>query len=433
VIDAQTAVARPIPVQFAWPERRAAQLSIAQLDAAMDLAIAGPGSVAGIQVTPDSAMRLATVFAVVRVLAESVASLPFITYKKLADGGKERATDHPLYDLLRYEPNPETTALEFWETAMGHLLLWGNFYAQIERNGYGVVALWPLRPDRMAVARLDDQVIYVYREPNGQTTGFRFDEIFHVRGLSFDGLTGVSPIAYARESIGLALAAEAYGARFFANDSRPGGLLSYAGKMNKEAKDRLREAWAEMQSGANRGKVGVLDDGWSWQQIGVPPEDAQFLETRKYQRTDICAIFRVPPHKVGDLERATFSNIEHQSIEFVTDSLRPWLVRIEQAVRRDLFRITAGKRSHFAEFLVDALLRGDAMSRSQALAIQRQNGVITANEWREVENRNRVEGGDDLLVNGAMTPLDQVGAPPPPPPAPALPAPPPGDGQQEGR
>jgi HK97 family phage portal protein len=374
----------------------------------------GRSSASGITVSPDSAQYLVPVTAAISVLSEGIAAAPFITYQRRADGGRERAPNHPLYALLHDAPNPELTAFEYWELVVGHTVAWGNHYSVIERDRTGTaLALWPLRCDRMTIARTQTgDLRYIYHRPDtGEAQLFLPRDVLHIRDRTRDGVTGISRIAQARETIGLATATEQFGARFFGNDSRPGGLLSVDGKLSDEAASRLKVQWEAMHAGdQNRWRVAVLENGVTWQTIGVPPEDSQFLETRNYQRTEIASIFRVPPHMIGDLGRATWANIEHQAIEFATYALRPWMIRIEQAVRRSLF-VEPGP--YYAEFLLDSLLRGDAMTRSQALAIQRQNGIITANEWRELENRNRIDGGDALLVNGNMIPVVQAAEPTP--------------------
>lgn len=373
----------------------------------------GQRSAAGRAVDETSALAQVAVYACVRVIAETVASLPYLVYKRL-DRGKDRATDHPLYPLLHDRANPEMTAFEWRETMVGHCLTWGHGFSEIERGRGGPVALWPLRPDRMDIQRDErDNLVYVYLLPDGEPVTFRPDQIHHWRGFGASGITGKTPISLAREAIGLGLAVEEYGARFFSNDSRPGGVLQTAGKLTADGAKRLKDGWeASMRGLSNRHRVAILEEGVTWQSIGIPPQDAQFLETRKFQIVEIARFFRVPLHLIGELERATWGNIEHQGIDFVTHTIRPWLVRIEQATARDLFG--GDVRQFFAEFLVDALLRGDAVARSQALATQRQNGIITANEWREIENRNPIEGGDELLVNGNMVPVAQAGQQPEP-------------------
>ncbi len=374
----------------------------------------GAQSASGVTVNERTALQSTAVFSCVRVLAETVASLPLPVYRRLSGGGKERATDHYLYPLLHDQPNTEMTSLEFRETLMGHLALWGNAYAQIERNaGLQVRALWPLRPDRMTVRRENGVLAYRYQPENGQDRVFRPGQIMHIRGLSGDGIIGYSPIRMAREAIGLARATEEFGARFFGSGSNPGGVLQHPNKLTDKALENLRRSFEERHGGlANAHRPLILEEGMTWQQIGIPPEDAQFLETRKFQTNEIARIFRVPPHMIGDLERATFSNIEHQSIEFVVHTIVPWLRRWEQAMLRDLFT-PAERREYFAEFLVDGLLRGDIQSRYQAYAIGRQNGWLSADDIRELENMNPLPDGQGrvYLVPLNMIPATDVGTP----------------------
>lgn len=395
---------------------------IENLDAWIEAAPNGMTRGSGVALRPETALYLTPVYAAVRVLSSAVASCPLITFREIGDGRQE-TPDHPLYDVLRWSPNPEMTAFEFWEMAMGHLLLWGNCFAELERNAYGVVALWPLRPDRMRLARDSrDELVYVYSLGNGQNRLFAYDDILNIRGQAvLDPLSGRSAVYYGAEAIGLGLATESFGAKFFENDSRPGGILTVDGKLSDDAASRLKVQWDAMHGGAqNRWRVAVLENGVSWQTIGVPPEQAQFLETRQFQRTEIAGLFGVPPHLIGDLSRATWANIEHQSIEFVTHSVEPWTTRIEQALRRDVFRISAGKRSHRAEFDTKILKQGDQLTRSNALQIMRQNGVISADDWRQAEGMNPTgdEAGKVLLVSSLMVPVADAVEPPPPPPAP---------------
>lgn len=358
---------------------------------------------AGVDVTPSSAMQYSAVFACVRVLAEDVASLPLILYRRL-DRGKARATDHPLHRILRYRGNDELTSMELRELLMSHALLWGNGYAEKEFNrAGGVRGLWPLRPDKMRVGRVDGRLVYEYRLPNGQMKYFDPVQIMHIRGLGGNGLTGFSPIALARNAVGLGLAAEEYGSRFFGNGAKPPLVLMYPGHLSKEGQDNLRQSWSSQTEGLSKSnRVAVLEEGVQVKEIGIPPEDAQFLQTRRFQALEIARIYRVPPHKIQDLERATFSNIEHQSIEYVSGTLQPWLVRWEQAIWRDLLT-EQEQGAYFAEHLVDGLLRGDTLSRYQAYAMGRQNGWLSANDVRERENLNPIEGGDEYL-----SPLNMV-------------------------
>lgn len=350
-----------------------------------------PQSAAGVTVRPDQAMRCAAVFACVRVIAETAASLPLPTYRRLRGGGKERDPGHAVYTVLHDQANPEQTAMELRENYLGHLNLWGHGYAEIEYDGAGdVVALWPLRPDRTTVRRdADGQLWYTTMiERLSTTVVLPAYRVWHTAGFM-----GLSPIAQAREAIGLALAAEESGARFFSNDSRPGGVLKTTKRLDDKAFKRLKTSWEQTHGGlSNRHRVAILEEGVEWQAIGIPNEQAQWLETRKFQLSEIARMFRVPPHMIADLDRATYSNIEQQAIEFVVQCLRPWLVRLEQSIKRDLFT-EQERQTWFAEHLVDGLLRGDAKARAEALDIQRRNGVINADDWAELENRNPLPAG----------------------------------------
>ena len=355
-------------------------------------------------------MQTTAVYACVRILAEAIAGLPLHVYRYTADGGKVRAIDHPLYYLLHTEPNPEMTSFVFRETLMTHLLLWGNAYAQVIRDGAGrVQALYPLLPNKMTVDRTPNgQLFYEYRTDTGSVV-LRPEEVLHIPGLGFDGLIGYSPIAMARNAIGMALACEEYGASFFANGANPGGVLEHPGVVKDP--QRIRDSWnAVYQGSANAHRIAVLEEGMKFHPIGIPPEQAQFLETRKFQINEIARIFRVPPHMVGDLEKSSFSNIEQQSLEFVKYTLDPWVVRWEQAIQKRLF-LPSEKRAYFAKFNVDGLLRGDYQSRMAGYAIARQNGWMSANDIRELEDMNRIpaeEGGDLYLVNGNMIKLTET-------------------------
>ncbi|MCX7903035.1 MAG: phage portal protein [Caloramator sp.] len=365
---------------------------------------------AGVYVSEETAMRTTAVYACVRVLAETVASLPLSLYKRL-DRGKEKATYHPIYFLLHDMPNSEMTSFTFRETLMTHLILWGNAYAQIIRNSKGeIIELWPLMPNRMDIERDKEtgKLIYRYLTDSGEVI-LQKEEVFHVVGLGFDGFKGYSPIQMAREAIGLSIATEEFGARFFANGARPGGILEHPGVVKDP--ERLRKSWEEVYKGTkNSHKIAVLEEGMKYHEIGIPPEDAQFLETRKFQLNEICRIFRVPPHMIGDLERATFSNIEHQSIEFVVHTVRPYLVRWEQAISKCLLN-EGERRIYFPKFTVDGLLRGDFKTRMEGYAIGRQNGWLSPNDIRELEDMNPIpegQGGDIYLVNGNMIPANKA-------------------------
>lgn len=368
-------------------------------------------SSSGKAVNEKTALQTTAVYACVRILAETIASLPFHTYRYTLNG-KEKAIEHPIYYLLHSEPNPEMTSFVFRETLMSHLLLWGNAYAQIIRDGRGrVLGLYPLLPNKVIVNRNQHgELVYQY-EKEGQTYFLRSYEVLHIPGLGFDGLIGYSPIAMAKNAIGMAIATEEYGAKFFANGANPGGVLEHPGVVKDPA--RIRESWnAVYQGSSNAHRVAVLEEGMKFQSIGIPPEQAQFLETRKFQINEIARIFRIPPHMIGDLEKSSFSNIEQQSLEFVMYTLDPWVVRWEQAIQRALFTENE-KRQYFVKFNVDGLLRGDYQSRMNGYAVGRQNGWLSANDIRELENLNRIPedlGGDLYLINGNMTKLADAGA-----------------------
>ena len=378
------------------------------------------GTTAGKTVNERTAMQATAVYACVRILSEAIAGLPLRVYRYRTDGGKEKAVEHRLYYLIHNEPNPEMTSFVFRETLMSHLLLWGNAYAQIIRDGRGqVLALYPLLPNKMDVSRsASGELTYTYRRdaeesrtnPDSGTVVLRRDEVLHIPGLGFDGLIGYSPIGIAKNAIGLAMATEEYGASFFSNGANPGGVLEHPGVV-KDPK-RVRESWnAVYQGSGNAHRIAVLEEGMKFQSIGIPPEQAQFLETRKFQLNEIARIFRVPPHMVGDLEKSSFSNIEQQSLEFVKYTLNPWVMRWEQALQQALL-LPSEKLRYFIRFNVDGLLRGDYQGRMNGYATGRQNGWLSANDIRELEDMNRIpneDGGDLYLVNGNMTKLADAG------------------------
>lgn len=374
----------------------------------------------GKHVNERTSMQMTAVYSCVRILSEAVASLPLNVYRYTDSGGKEKAIDHTLYRLLHDEPNPEMSSFIFRETLMTHLLLWGNAYAQIIRNGKGeVVALYPLMPDRMTVDRdRNGRLYYKYTKSNDDAPTMENGSVYldpsdvlHVPGLGFDGLVGYSPIAMAKNAIGLAIAAEEYGSKFYANGAAPSGVLEHPGTLKDP--ERVRNSWNSIFGGSsNSHKVAVLEEGMKYTQISISPNEAQFLETRKFQINEIARIFRVPPHMVGDLEKSSFSNIEQQSLEFVKYTLDPWVIRWEQALYRSLLT-EEEKKKLFFKFNVEGLLRGDYASRMNGYATARQNGWMSANDIRELEDLDRIPeelGGDLYLVNGNMLPLVSAGA-----------------------
>ena len=374
----------------------------------------------GERVDEKSAMQIATVYACVRLLAETVAGLPLHLYRYTGDGnGKEIAKDHPLYKILYRQPNPEMTSFSFREVMMVQLLLWGNCYAQIIRDGRnGIIGLYPLLPENMEVDRNDKgEIYYIYHaytdEAPGETNKdiyFRSDEIFHVPGMGFNGLVGFSPIAMMKNSPGTTLAVEKYGSSFFKNGAQPSGVLEHPGVLKDPSK--IRENWSSVYGGANNAhKVAVLEEGMQYKPISLPPEDSQFLSTREFGVEEICRIFRVPPHMVQDLKRSTFNNIEHQGISFVQHTLMPWIVRFEQAIIKDLL-IEQEQDQYFPKFNVDGLLRGDYQSRMQGYATGISNGFLSPNDVRNLEQLDPIpaeKGGDDYYLNGGYVKLEDAG------------------------
>ena len=345
----------------------------------------------GERVDEKSAMQISTVYACVRLLAETVAGLPLHLYRYTDSGeGKEKAIDHPLYKILYRQPNPEMTSFTFRETMMTHLLLWGNAYAQIIRDGKNtVLGMYPLLPENVEVDRDEaGNLYYIYHAYTDEVPGeqnqdiyFRSDEIFHIPGLGFNGLVGFSPIAMMKNSLGTTLAVEKYGASFFKNGAQPSGVLEHPGVLKDPGK--IRENWSAVYGGANNAhKVAVLEEGMTYKPISLPPEDSQFLSTRQFGVEEICRIFRVPPHMVQDLQHATYSNIEHQSIDFVVHTLTPWLVR------------------------------GDYQSRMNGYATGISNGFLSPNDIHRLENMDLIpaeEGGDDYYLNGGYVKLRDAG------------------------
>ena len=374
---------------------------------------------AGKRVTDRTALQHIAVYACVRVLSEAISQLPLHVYQ-YTENGKERVPQHPLYFLLHDQPNPEMTSFVFRETLMSHLLIYGNAYAQIIRNGRGdVIGLYPLMPDKMKVDRDEkNRLIYIYSRydeanPNLKQQGdivLQAEDVLHIPGLGYDGLVGYSPIALAKNAIGISIACEDYGASFFGNNANPSGVLEHPGVIKNP--DKLRDAWHRAYGGRNAHKVAVLEEGVKFTPISIPNNEAQFLETRKFQIEEIARMYRVPLHMIGDLDHATFSNVEHLSLDFVKYSLDPWIVRWEQSLQKALLS-DSEKGRYFIKFNVDGLLRGDYASRMQGYATARQNGWMSANDIRELEDMNMLsdeEGGNLYLVNGSFTKLADAGA-----------------------
>lgn len=379
--------------RFVQPEKR---LTVQELDRLMDRAVGGYPTASGVDVNDQTALSCMAVYAAVRLLSETVGSLPGHVMRQ-TEVGKEKALSHPLYTLIHEQPNPEQTAMEWRETAMCHLLLRGNHYSEKQLDAGGrVIALWPIHPDRVRIERPSPDAPLVYRitvPGSGTEVSLRADRILHLRGLSCNGVTGLSPIAAARQAVGLAIAAQEYGARLFKNDTRPGGVLEHPLKLSDAAYKRLRTSIEEQHQGLTSAhRMMILEEGMKWSQVGINPDEAQFLESRKFSVTEIARMFNVPPHFLRDLDRATFSNIEQQAIEFVVYSLRPWIVRLEQRLKIELLS-PQDRVTHFIKFNVDGLLRGDIQTRFAAYQIAKQNGWINSDEIRDLEEMNPIPGG----------------------------------------
>lgn len=365
-------------------------------------------------VTPESALRLSAVFACVRVLSETMASLPLMMYETAADGSRRPASDHPLYRVLR-DPNPFMTGFDYIEVLMKHLALRGNAYSQIDYDDRGrITELWPLPPQNFISSRIEaGQRLYEYQDETGRTTWMSSDIVWHVHCLG-DGLTGYSPIGLQRRAVALGLSAEEFGQRFFENDARPGIVLEHPGKLDDQAHKRLASSWEDTHRGLSKShRAAILEEGMKLHEVGIPPEDAQFLETRKFQVSEIARIYRVPPHMIADLDRSTNNNIEHQGIEFGKFTILPWVERFEQSIGKYL--LLKRDSRYLVEFLMAGLERGDIQSRYGAYSIGRQGGWLSANDIRRLENMEPIEGGDVYLVPLNMTPADQAGAAPSPP------------------
>jgi len=391
------------------PLRKSAAPDWGVLERYLGWAFGGGVSSSGIIVNPQNAMQSAAVYSCVKVLAESVGVLPLCVYTKGPNGAKTPNEKHPLWEILHEQPNDYQSSVEFLETMVLHLTLRGNAYAYVNRARSGrVVELIPLHPD-MVMVTMNGQNVVEYRagtEQGGQRTMDR-SEILHIKGLSMNGWLGISPIAYARESIGLALATEKFGGQLFRNGAKPGGVLEVPELLSDQAYTRLKASFDSASSGENAHKTAILEQGAKFSKIGLAPDDAQFLDTRKYQRAEIAGIFRVPAHLINDLEHATFSNIENMSLDFVKFSLMPWLSRIEKAMRRDLFSAD-DKATQSLRFNIASLLRGDAASRAAYYASGITNGWLVRNEARAMESElgialNPLDGLDTPLMPLNMT------------------------------
>lgn len=361
-------------------------------------AFGGEPTASGETVNVQSALQQATVYACVRVLADACASLSPVVYRQ-TDGGKTRQPNHPFSRMLAVEPNDEMSAYSFWESQVGCLHLTGNSYAEIQRNRKTgrAIGLWPLHPNRTEVKRKSDGTIYYETtdgEKDGITRRIAAENMLHVPLFSLDGLVGISPVALQRQGIGLARAAEKYGAKWFGNGARPGGILiNKSTTLSPEQKKQIKDSWQETQGGSNQGRTAVLSGDWSYQSIGISPEDSQFLETRVFQRTEIAGWFKVPPHMVGDTSKMSNNNAEQMNLGFVIDTLRPILMRYELELLR---KLDPEDEELLIEFDVSQRLRGDFKTTMDGLAVGKQWGIFNTNRCLAILGQNGIGAVGDV-------------------------------------
>jgi HK97 family phage portal protein len=375
------------------------------------LSLALGATQSGVYVTPTSALSASAVWACVRVLSESVAQLPFSLYRRDA-AGKSKAVDHPVYRLLHDLPNPEMTSYQLRRLMMVHLTTWGTAFCEIEWSDAGYpLALWPLPPNTTEPVRANGELFFDTTAPDGKVLRLPAYRVWNVTGLGTDPLVGISPIKQHMQTIGLSQAMTAHGGAFFRNGARPGIVLRHPGTLNPDALARLKESVTLAHEGLdNAYRTMILEEGMDIETVGIPPEQQQFLQSREFQTVEIARIFNVPPHMIQHLADATYSNIEHQGLQFVTNSLMPYLVNIEQTAKRDL--LVEGERDeYYAEFSVDGLQRGDIKTRYEAYSTGIQTGILSINEARGHENLDNIEGGDVHLVPLNLGPLDAIGKP----------------------
>lgn len=371
----------------------------------------------GVLVSQDTALTHAAVWACVRVISETVAALPWHVYRR-TDAGREAAESHPVHWLLNNQPNGEQTAFAFREALVAHALTWGNGYAEIQRDGAGrPAALWIIAPDRCEAQRAENgDLVYEVKENDGTTRIVQPSQILHLHGLGFDGLVGYSPVRMASRSIGLGIAQDAFSQSFYGNGTAFGGMVEVPANMSPQQIGDMEAYLNDKHRGPDKAfKVRVVANGMKFHNVSMPMTDAQFIESRRFSVTEVARWFRVPPHKIADLERSTHNNIEHQSIEFVTDTIVPWVTRLEQEANVKLFGARA-MGSVYTKMPVNALMRGDAAGRAAFYRSMTQIGAMSINEVRALEELNGIgPAGDEQLVQLNQTTLERLVAEPPEP------------------
>lgn len=371
----------------------------------------GTQTSSGIELNEIKAINYIPVYSCITLLSRIVASLPIKCMKRIGHDRREPAKRKFYGQGIINKPNSETTSYHYRETSMGHLVSWGNWYSQIIRDQVGrPLELWPLRPDAMEVKRSNGQLKYKYTSLDGNIREFNSYEILHIPGFGFDGVLGYSPLKLCREAIGSGMAAERYSALYFKNGGTPSGVAQYPGKLSPEAIKTLKESLNEEISGDHRWKVLLLEEGLKWETIGIPPEDSQLLETRKFSKGEIADMYLIPRHMIGDLERATFSNIEHQGIQFTVITMAPWLTLIEESMNKNLL-LEEDQENYYYKFNMAALMRGDSAARATYYREMFNIGAFSINNILGLEDMNpvEIENGDEHFVNAALVPLSKVG------------------------
>jgi HK97 family phage portal protein len=386
-----------------WPFKKKNQMSALSKYGSWNELFLTAATNAGVAVSNESALHISTVFACIRNISEDVAKIPIKVYRHI-ENGKERLVNHRLHYMLNYQPNSEMTSMDFRQTLTAHCLGWGNGYAEIQRDVLdNPVYLWPIHPSKVKAIRRDTgEIMYEVLREDGQISLLRPESMLHVRGLGEDGIVGHNVVRFARESLGLAKAAETFGATYFGNNTVMGGILRHPAQLSEAAQSRLKTSIERKHQGSeNAHRLLVLEEGMEWLKTVIPPEESQFLETRQFSVPEICRWFRMPPHKVADLQRATFSNIEHQDLEYVKDCLTAWIKRWEQSIWWRLLSEDERRQGVYAEHTVEGLLRGDIASRYSAYQVALGNnnnpGFMTVNEVRALENLNPIAGNDELF------------------------------------
>jgi len=395
-------------------ERRSTEQQLSLRDPALrEIFGGGSRTTAGVTINQQTALRIGAVFACVNAISQDMAKMPYFVFEDQDDKGSRKATEHPLYRILKSKPNPYMNSFVFRQLMQAWLLTWGNAFAEIERDGSGrVIALWPWRPDRVRMRVYKKKLYYLYMDPEGGEIPYSQDEVLHLRGLGDDGICGYSIISMHRESLGLCQASLEYRARFFANDARPGGVLEHPLTLSPPAHENLRKTINQQTSGDNRRSFMILEEGMKWHDVGIPPNDAQYIEGWEAGKKEIAALFRVPPYKIGILEPGTVSHssVEQAALDYYTDCLLAWIILTEQTVDGTLLTPTEGLR-YYTKLNADHILRADSLTRANVFQVQRRNGIINADEWRAKEEMNPLPNGEGktYIVEGNMTRLDQVG------------------------